>query len=248
MHKVIEKCWICGEAATKTITKGDVAVLDGLWIGRTQEELLADGSFRCYCDKCYKDELKKLADRKRQYAVIKKQLMLERAIRSLERQNVVIYHYRDLIKDFETFVEENPDKFDSSQEMLTMLILADNGISVTPQFKIGRYRVDFLIPTLKVALEIDGDRHALKPYEDSERDKLIRAVLGEEWEVVRISTEYIDANAEKLVEAIKAVRDKKKELRQEYGGILPEWHSKRERAQRPKRKPPIVGDDELLKI
>ena len=247
MHKVMEKCWICGEAATKTITKGETIDLDGARFQESQQETIATGTHRAYCEDCYWKELQKLSERKRQYVVLKKQLMLERAVRSFERQNVAIYHYRDLIRDFESLVEEKPEIFDSSQEMLAMLILADNGISVKPQFKVGKYRVDFLIQSLKIALEIDGDRHAMRPYEDNERDNLIRAVLGEEWEVVRISTEFIDANAEKLVEAIKAVRDKKRELREEYGGILPEWYSKREKAKRPKRRP-SVGDDELLEI
>lgn len=247
MHKVIEQCWICGKPATKTITKGEVITFDSARFPETQQSLLSKGTHRAYCEECFKKETEKLADRKRKYIVLKKQLMLERAVRSLERQDVPIYHYRDLLLDFESLVEEEPERFNSSEEMLAMLILADHGISVKPQFKVGKYRIDFLVPELKVALEIDGDRHAGKGYEENRRDMLIRAVLGEEWEVVRIGTDYIDANAEKLIDAIKAVRDKKQKLREEYGGVLPEWYSKRERAHRPKQ-PPKIGDDELLNI
>lgn len=247
MHKEMEKCWICGKPATKTITKEMLSPYGGAGEYKLDSELIAKGTHRAYCEECFKRETEKLAERKRKYLVLKKQLMLERAIRSLERQEVPIYHYRELLLDFESLVEEEPERFDSSEEMLAMLILADHGISVKPQFKVGKYRIDFLIPELKVALEIDGDRHAGKGYEENRRDTLIRAVLGEEWEVVRIGTDYIDANAEKLIDAIKAVRDKKKELRKEYGGVLPEWYSKRERAQRPKR-PPKIGDDVLLDI
>ena len=242
MHKEMEKCWLCGAPATKTITKGDRKWFDDLYVDIPVKE----GTHRTYCDECFKKEMAKQSERKQKYVILKKQLMLERAIRSLERQDVPIYHYRELIMDFEKLVEEEPERFDSSEEMLAMLILADNGISVKPQYKVGRYKVDFLIPSLKVALEIDGDRHASKLYEDNKRDVLVRQVLGQEWEVVRISTEYIDANAEKLVEAIRSVRDKKKELRREYGGVLPEWYSKRERA--PRQKKIKVGDDELLEL
>lgn len=247
MHNEMEKCWICGKQASKTITKEQLFFEDSFGEYITDHQLISKGTHRAYCEECFKNETEKLAERKRQYAILKKQLMLERAIRSLERQDVPIYHYRDLLHDFESLVEEEPEKFDSSEEMLAMLILADHGIKVKPQFKVGKYKIDFLIPELKVALEVDGDRHAGKLYEDNRRDQLIRAVLGEDWEVVRISTDYIDANAEKLVDAIKAVREKKQSIRKEYGGVLPEWYSKRERAHRPKQ-PPKIGDDELLNI
>lgn len=247
MHKEMEKCWLCGKPATRTLTNDKHEQGEGTWFSRDQNEIIEDGTHRAYCEECFKKEREKLSIRKRQYIVLKKQLMFERAIRSLERQNVAIYHYKDLIQDFEAFVEEDPDLFDSSEEMLAMLILADNGIKVKPQFKIGRYRVDFLIPSMKVVLEIDGDRHGARAYEDNNRDILLRSVLGEDWEVVRIGTEFIDANAEKIVDAIKAVKEKKQKLRAENNGVLPEWYSRREKAKKPRKRPPI-GDDELLDI
>ena len=104
MHNEMEKCWICGKPATKTITKGEVITFDSARFPETQKSLLSKGTHRAYCEECFEKETKKLAERKRQYAILKKQLMLERAIRSLERQDVPIYHYRDLLHDFESLV------------------------------------------------------------------------------------------------------------------------------------------------
>ena len=111
------------------------------------------------------------------------------------------------------------------------------------QEKIGKYRVDFLIPSLKIVLEIDGVTHADRLYYDRDRDKYIREELGKEWEVVRIKTEYVEQNAEMLVEAIKSIRREKQKLRAEYGGALPEWFAG-EKPKRPKKK--RYGDDSLL--
>ena len=138
MHKVMEKCWVCGSQATKTITKELLFCGEGTSDVIDDATLIAKGTRRAYCEECFKKETEKLAERKQKYIVLKKQLMLERAIRSLERQDVPIYHYRDLLLDFEKLVEEEPERFASSHEMLAMLILADHGIKVKPQFKVGR--------------------------------------------------------------------------------------------------------------
>ena len=65
-----------------------------------------------------------------------------------------------------------------------------------------------------MVFEVDGFLHEKNLYADNERDKEIRKILGADWEVVRIKTKYLEQNAEMLVEAIKAVRDEKKRLRQ----------------------------------
>ena len=69
--------------------------------------------------------------------------------------------------------------------------------------------------------------HELK---DSNRDVRIRQLLGQEWEVIRIPTKYVEEAPEKLPEAIKALADQKRTIRKKNGGFLPHNYSKRESA------------------
>ena len=73
------------------------------------------------------------------------------------------------------------------------------------QYKVGKYQVDFLLPELFVVLEIDGERHAHKKDSDRVRDKDIRKLLGSPWEIIRISTDWLDKDAKKIPEAIEKV-------------------------------------------
>jgi hypothetical protein len=51
--------------------------------------------------------------------------MLERAVRILEKQALDIYQYKDIIEDFEQYVTENPEKFDSAHEMIAAMMLVE---------------------------------------------------------------------------------------------------------------------------
>ena len=91
---------------------------------------------------------------------------------------------------------------------------------------IGKYYVDVFIPGAFVCLEIDGDRHKYSKKEDGQRDLEIRQKLGSKWEIVRNPTKYIEKKPGKIVDAIKAVYDLKKETRERNNGILPETYSR----------------------
>jgi very-short-patch-repair endonuclease len=73
--------------------------------------------------------------------------------------------------------------------------VADDGLSNTwyPQYKIGRYRVDFAWPTPKILIEVDGDHwHGVglltaRQLEQKEKDKRKAAVLNAKgWHIIRI--------------------------------------------------------------
>ncbi len=193
------KCWICGAEAEETryiISQH-----------RSFDRAPVSPYHRCYCKKCRKalDE-KENADRKL-YVKLKKREMFIRACNLLEKQSTLMYDYREAIDVVEEFVEEHPDKFDSSYEMLSAIVLIHNRIHCKMQYKVGRYQIDFLLPELFVALEIDGDRHKHRKEYDSARDIAIQEALGVGWDIVRISTDYLDKNAKKLPEAIHRVID-----------------------------------------
>lgn len=248
------KCWKCGKEGASVINPRDVFIFDpktDITIERERikgirsREENSQINPRYFCSKCYQDYTAELSEQRKEYAKLKKVLMLERAVRLLERQALDIYEYKDIIDQMRDYVEEQPEKFESSHEMIAAIILVSSGIKIKSQYKILKYRVDFLVPVLKVVLEIDGDLHKLNTLRDNKRDIDIREELGKEWETVRIGTKYLEQNAPALVEAIIAVRNEKKRLREKHHGYLPDWYYVRDKS---KRKQRAVGDDELLNI
>lgn len=242
----MRKCWICGEEATvfPEIFQAGKEYWRYKDYGAHPTEYLESKRQRGYCALCAEKEEKRRQAEKKEYVRLKKSLMFERAVRLLERQPLDIYDYEEAIKAVGEYAEESPDKFDSADEIIAAIILVDNELDTKIHPKVGKYEVDFMLPTLKIVLEVDGYLHAGRLYFDNERDKAIRNELGHEWEIVRIKTEYLEKNAELLVEAIKTIKNEKQKLRAAYGGELPEWYSKREKAKRPKKQ--AYGDELLL--
>ena len=189
-------CWICGKTATRTKPIND---------GFSFYEPEVSEYRRCYCDKCYKALEKKETEERKLYIKLKKREMFRRAVKILESQNTNMYEHKEAIEVVEDFVEKNPDKFDSSYEVLTAIILVQNRIHSKMQYKVGSYQVDFLLPDLLVVLEIDGERHKHKKDYDSARDKFIKKELGPHWQIIRITTDNLDKNAKKIPEAINKV-------------------------------------------
>lgn len=189
-------CWICG--TTATITR--LAFTGFGWERPEPSEY-----HRCYCEKCLKEVEKKESEERKLYVKLKKREMLRKAVNLLEKQDTNMYEYREAIEVVQDFIEDNVDKFDSSYEVLTAIVLVQNRIHAKMQYKVGPYQVDFLLPDLLVVLEIDGERHKHRKDYDSVRDKAIKKALGPHWEIIRIDTDNLDKNAKKIPEAIEKV-------------------------------------------
>lgn len=118
--------------------------------------------------------------------------------------------------------------FDSIEEMMVAVELIKNGLKISHHRKVGNYETDFIIPSMKVVLEVDGKLYHSEANSDRDawRDMSIKAMLGEDWEVVRIPTDQINKNIRRLIPAIEAVLKKRKELRNENQGSLPMWYSR----------------------
>lgn len=251
-----EKCWVCGKehAEYSYIDYKPSLIFEVKSDKVKQREQLKekrweaddDMQYRVFCKECFEKRNRELRKKREQYAQLKKQLMLERAVRILEKQALDIYQYKDIIEDFEQYVTENPEKFDSAHEMIAAMMLVDNGIKAKIQYKIDRYRVDFYIPDMKIVLEIDGELHAHNLYRDNERDIKVRELLGPEWETVRIGTKYLEQNAPAMVDAMIAIKNEKIKLRSKHHGYLPEWYSSRNKAQRTRAIK--TGDEHLFDL
>lgn len=253
VSSINKKCWICGKKGTKSNEiikmsedynklkeKGFEFEIGDLsrFTERTQQ--------RVYCEECFKEiEKQKELDIK-EYQVLRKKLMLERAIKILEKQNVDIYEYKEAIEAVQEYSQKRIEAFESAHEMVAAIILISNEVHTKVQYKIGKYRADFYLPELKIVLEVDGGFHEKSLYKDNGRDIDIRIALGREWEVVRIKTEYLEKKADLLVEAIKTIKEEKQKIRKENGGILPEWYSKRQKAKKPKKQE--YGDEMLIDL
>ena len=251
------KCWECGkEDAMTTYDRLQIKSYDDYpedvreRIKLIDFDLLSDfddcPSMRHFCEKCYTERNKELNRIRSEYVRLKKKLMLERAVKMFEKQDVNIYDYKDIIDDMAQYIEDNPEKFDSSHEMVAAIVLVDNCIKCKMQYKLDRYRLDFYIPDYKIVLEIDGDMHKNNLYRDNQRDIKVREILGPDWETVRIGTKYIEQNAKALVDAMIAIKKEKQKIRRQHNGFLPEWYSTRNKAKRTRLAK--TGDDYLFDI
>lgn len=191
------KCWICGEEATTTRIVKRLADM--------MYNLPPSKYSRCYCEKCKTETDEKEKAELDAYVRMRKHRMLLTALDTLESQHTDMYEYRPAIEVVTEHIEKYPDKYDSSYEVLTAIILVHNHIRARMQQKVGRYQVDFILPEWFVVLEVDGDRHAHRKEYDSKRDKYIKEQLGEYWQIVRIKTDLLDQNAKRLPRAIKEV-------------------------------------------
>ena len=202
------KCWICEKEteATRRI-KFD---------GKNGPAMFGDKvetKYRAYCPECQKKHDEEVKQDKANYVILKKKMMFERAMELMEKQGCNMSEYRNAAVRVQRYLYANLDKFDSADELIAAIVLIKNGLQIKMQHKIGRYQVDIIIPEIKIALEIDGERHKQKKDYDSWRDIEIKQALGEEWEVVRISTDHLEKNCGKLLQAIGALKNYKQALK-----------------------------------
>jgi very-short-patch-repair endonuclease len=184
---------------------------------------------RLFCPECKEEYESTKENNLKKYIKLKTEIMFERALRMLEKQFVNMYNYIDAAEVVRNFALEHPERFGSSHEMVAAMELIRQEIKIKTQHKILNHRVDFLLPDLKVILEIDGYMHQHRKIKDSKRDIKIRNELGHDWEIVRIPTKYIEQNITALLEAIKGVYKYKQEIRSKNNGVIPDWYSDREK-------------------
>lgn len=184
---------------------------------------------RVYCEECKPLVLAEHKDLVRQYADLKRRVMIDTALRKMERAGMYMHEYLDIAKTIKVEIDANEDKFLSADEIIAAMVLQSYDVPYEANWRVAGYVVDFFLPTMFVCLEIDGDRHEMNAIYDSKRDVEIRNELGLKWEVVRIKTNYLEKNPERLIEAIEGIYKEKKKLRKQNNGIIPEYFSRRER-------------------
>lgn len=185
---------------------------------------------RLFHPDCYQDFQLAKDKELQEYLKLKTNIMYERALRHMERQkDIQMNNYYDEAQLVHDMAMTDFNKFQSSDEMMTAMELVHNRVKSKVQFKIGKRRVDFLLPDLKVALEIDGALHKFKVVQDSKREVEIVSALNKNdsgWEIIRIPTELIEEHLTKLLPAIKTLYKTRQELRAKNGGFIPSYWSR----------------------
>ena len=205
------KCWVCGADIVESFGIMDIV------------------STR-YCLTHYREHQKEYKKTVSEYLKLKNKVMFERAMRIMEKAGCDMTQCKRYAQAVQKHSADNPDLYKSSHEIVTAVVLLDADYDFDMNYKIGDYIVDVYIPRLALIVEIDGELHEGKELRDSNRDVKLRQILGDEWEVVRIPTKYIEQNPIKIPDAIQAIAKKKRDLRKQNGGFLPNSYSKREAA------------------
>lgn len=208
---IIKRCWHCGG-----VDSSDHYIED-------------EAQMRYFHTECRSEYESERDNQLEEYIQLKIKVMHERALRMLEKQGAELNHYFDKSEAVLTKALETPSAFASSAEMIAGMELLRKEIRFKPEYTIGRRRVDFYIPELKVVLEIDGHFHKGKELQDSKRDVEVLSVLNKDdsgWEVVRIPTSRIEENSKKLVNAIIAIANYRRKERSMNNGFLKQGTSK----------------------
>lgn len=178
---------------------------------------------RNYCESCKTKKDRKAVEDFKLYQALKNKMMVERAVKRIEGQTGEknnFEFYRGAIEAVKEYTELHPDTLASTEETICAIVLIADEIHVKCQEKIGKHRVDFILPELKIVLEVDGYMHKYTKLSDSKRDLDVLKSLGTGWEIIRIPTKYIDRYPQKVVDAIFKLKEEKQKLRKINGGNL----------------------------
>jgi very-short-patch-repair endonuclease len=206
-----EKCWICGKNIVESFGAMD------LMSGR-------------FCKEHWWEHQKQYKQIVADYLKLKTQIMFERSVRLLENTGMNMTNIKREVQAVQKHSADSPESYKSSQEMVTAIIMLKAGYDFELNYKIGKYIVDMYLPDLKLIVEVDGERHDNRHLQDSKRDIELRRMLGDEWEVIRIPTQYIEQNPGRIPDAVLALAKQKRDIRKKNGGFLPQNYSKREAA------------------
>lgn len=188
------------------------------------------GQGRRFCTECEEQHMADYKGFLSEYLIAKTRIMFERALRYMEKAQCSMTRYKRFARAVERHAAANPEQYRSSDEMIAAIVFLEAGLDFEMNRRVGNYVVDMYVPSLRVCVEIDGDRHKYSLKADCERDIELRKQLGADWEIVRIPTDYVERNPAKLVQGVKEIASFRRKERAKNGGILPEYYSRREKA------------------
>ena len=88
----------------------------------------------------------------------------------------------------------------AERAMWRLLSAGQTGAKFTRQYQVGAYFLDFLCRELRLAVEVDGFSHDLRPDHDARRDAWLKT---EGYHVLRFANAEVFANPEGVLTAIR---------------------------------------------
>lgn len=179
--------------------------------------------FQIPCEKCGKIIIRTQYSRKRTYlcdyckGVLKEKKKVEfpdvrtkhekrfdKAIMKLQKQKIPMQKYDSSIRLAETACE----KYGSIPEAMLAVELLYAGYKIIPQQKIGKYKVDFAIPKDKIIIEVDGELFHGNKQNELQREAEIQLIIGFDWKIIHIPSEYINRNVVKAKRYIETIKER----------------------------------------
>ena len=134
----------------------------------------------------------------------KREKQFNHAVEKIEKQVKDFSKYENAIKIAKTRAE----LYGSIPEAMVAIELLKLKYKIIPQQKIKKYKVDFVLPTQKIVIEVDGSIFHKNIY-NSEREAIIQMSLGLDWKIIHIPAEKIAENITKLQEIIVKLDDRR---------------------------------------
>lgn len=205
------KCWSCGKPLRHLFERDS-----------------DNNHRRVWCDECNAARFQLKHEMDALYEKVIKFRMAEKAMQILEKQGIDMDEYREAIEVIADAVRDKRSRFDSAYEMVVAIQLIMHGVKVKTQFDVNGYKIDLMLPGLKAAVEVDGDRHNYNKQKDAERDIYVHEFLGKEWETVRVKPNIIESQLVQILPYIIEKREKQQKLRAENDGMIPWTHDHNE--------------------
>lgn len=197
------------------------AIEDGIKI---MHDIFGRYTYEIPCEICGKKIIRTQYSRKRTYICDyckgmirekKKYSILETTTKHELRFKKAVEEIKKSVGDFETYqksievAKTRSELYGSIPEAMAAIELLKNGFKIIPQQKIGKFKVDFAIPSIKVILEIDGKIYHKNTDKEAYRDYYIYTKLGMDWKIIHYPAERLYKEIKKLVPYIKSLRIKK---------------------------------------
>lgn len=172
------------------------------------------GTFLIPCELCGKIIRRTSYSRKRTYicdyckGAIKKKIaptIPDTETKAERRYKTAVARIREQVRDFSKYeraveiARKRVEKYGSIPEAMMAIGLIQAKFAITPQQRIGKYSVDFLIPKYKAIVEVDGKLYHSDWEREAKRDLYLRTALGFDWIVIHIPAERIEQSIIKSV-------------------------------------------------
>ena len=197
--------------------------------GKEIQSIRYQSGLRYTCKECKMDNY--LSDKEKKVTADKetKDKKFDNAVNRIKQHVRNIKKYDEAIKTVKANLYKD-HWFDSTEEIMVAIELLHKRVNLRHQVRMGRYRVDFMLPDYKIILEVDGVMFHNENTRKKEqlRDNLIILNLGVEWEVIRITDKHINEDITSLLPALLKIKEKRKYYRKCNNGLLPKWYSYRE--------------------